>query len=296
MSSSPAPLRRVETIPDAINAMRDLGAALPDSDGVGHFNTMYLSVTEAVASRLDAGMFADPVFMDRLDVNFVNLYLDAYDAHVGAAGQPVCASWQALFDRRSDPRVQPLQFALAGMNAHINHDLPLAVTMTADELGTSLSAAGVREDFIAVNSILSDADDAVRASLQGPVATFLDDVCGPLDDALGAWGIARAREAAWRQALDLWQLAKDPARYERFLARLDRVVAFAGRCLLAPADAADAPHGELPAVFDALDSFGERVAELLWGDEVFDGHDDGFLGRLIWSAQSNGAQHLHGAV
>jgi hypothetical protein len=295
MSNSPAPVRRVETIPEAMSAMRDLGAMLPDDDGVGHFNAMYLSVTEAVASRLDAGMFVDPVFMDRLDVNFVNLYLDAYWAHTDAAGQPVSASWQVLFDRRSDARIQPLQFALAGMNAHISHDLPLAVTMTARDLDTPLSAAGVHEDFVAVNAILSDADDAVRASLQGPVVRVLDEVCGPLDDALGAWGIARAREAAWRKALDLWQLVNDPARYDRFLSRLDRAVAFAGHCLLAPAGGANSPHAVLPAVFDALDAFGDRVADLLWGDEVFDGEDDGFIGRLIWAARSNGGD-LRGAI
>ena len=39
-------------------------------------------------------------------------------------------AWQPLFERRADPGIEPIQFALAGMNAHINHDLPLAVVAT----------------------------------------------------------------------------------------------------------------------------------------------------------------------
>lgn len=279
--STDLPPRSVASIPEAIDVMRGLAAALPAGDGVGHFNTMYLAVTEAVASRLDAGMFVDPEFMDRLDVNFVNLYLESYGRHVAAAGEPVCASWRTLFDHRHDERVRPLQFALAGMNAHINHDLPLAVTITAGQLGRPLSHAPLRQDFLAVNEVLGEADDTVRLSLQGPIADALDDVCGPLDDALSAWGIARARDAAWRQALRLVELQDDPSAYERFLRILDRAVAFAGRCLLSPVSDGGSAHRLLAPAFTLLDEFADRVANVLWGDEVFDGENDGFLGSLV---------------
>ena len=33
--------------------------------------------------------------------------------------------------------IEPVQFALAGMNAHINHDLPLAVVSTCSALATA---------------------------------------------------------------------------------------------------------------------------------------------------------------
>jgi hypothetical protein len=284
VSTLGVPSNIVATIPEAITAMRDLGATLDEGDGVGCFNSMYLQVTEAVASRLDAGVFSDPEFMDRLDVNFANLYLDACARSAGSTAQPACASWRALFDRRADSRITPLQFALAGMNAHINHDLPLAVTVTAEQLNRPPSSAGVYEDFTAVNDILSEADDAVRLSLQGPLASALDKVGGPLDDAIGAWGIARARQAAWGQALRLWEVRPDPPLYERFLLRLDRVVALAGRCLLTPAGSS--PQRLLTPAFELLDSFSDRVADLLWGDEVFDGEDDGIIGALLWAARS----------
>ena len=278
----------VATVPEAIEAMRDLGSALPKADGVACFNSMYLAVTESVACRLDAGMFSDPEFMDRLDVNFANLYLDAYARQAAASGETICASWRALFDSRLDDRLEPLQFALAGMNAHINHDLPLAVTMTAEELGRPLTAAGVRDDFVAVNRILSDADDAVRASLQGPVAALLDDLGGPVDDAFGAWGISRAREAAWGQALQLSELVDDPPTYSRFLSKLDRIVAFAGRCLLMPVG--DGKPAAVPAaVLSVLENVGNRMSDLLWGDEVVDGDDDGLIGSIMYAVRKDQA-------
>lgn len=261
--------------------MRELASSLPDGDGVGCFNTMYLQVTEAVAAQLDAGNFADPVFMDRLDVNFANLYLDAYARHTSDDSSAVCSSWRALFDRRSDDRVQPLQFALAGMNAHINHDLPIAVTMTARELGRPPTSGGIYEDFVAVNNVLADADNAVRERLQGPIVSALDSVCGPLDDALSSWGIARARAAAWRQALRLWEALDEPERYQRLLNAIDRLVAAAGTCLLTPVADADAAHPVLERAFDALDRFSDGVGSLLWGDGNFDGDDDGVFGTLV---------------
>ena len=48
------------------------------------------------------------------------------------AGCPV--AWRPLVETRSQAR-EPIQFALAGMAAHINHDLPIAVFSTSEEFG-----------------------------------------------------------------------------------------------------------------------------------------------------------------
>jgi hypothetical protein len=40
--------------------------------------------------------------------------------------------------------IEPVQFALAGMNAHINHDLPLAMVSTCTALGTAPDVGRIR--------------------------------------------------------------------------------------------------------------------------------------------------------
>jgi len=42
--------------------------------------------------------------------------------------------------------IEPIQFALAGMNAHINHDLPVAIVSTCTELASSPAAGTVRAE------------------------------------------------------------------------------------------------------------------------------------------------------
>jgi hypothetical protein len=50
------------------------------------------------------------------------------------------------------------------------------------------------------------------------------------------WDVANARDAAWVQAQTLWALRPLPVLQRRFLETLDRVVGFAGRGLLVPAE------------------------------------------------------------
>ena len=115
----------VTSIAEAISRMEAIEAALPAADGIACFNRMYLDVTRQVNSQLGQGFFADPTFMTQLDVDFANLYFAA----AGAAGDPAAVplAWRPLAEQRAAAGIEPVQFALAGMNAHINHDLPLAV-------------------------------------------------------------------------------------------------------------------------------------------------------------------------
>ena len=73
--------------------------------------------------------------MTQLDVTFANLYFAAAEA----AGNPAAAplAWRPLIEQRAVAGIEPVQFALAGMNAHINHDLPLAMVSTCAALATA---------------------------------------------------------------------------------------------------------------------------------------------------------------
>ena len=58
-----------------------------------------------------------------------------------------------LFTQRSKKGVAPLQFALAGMNAHINRDLPVALVATCRELGIELRDGSPEQaDYVQVNA------------------------------------------------------------------------------------------------------------------------------------------------
>ena len=114
--------------------MEAIEAVLPPADGFACFNRMYLDVTRQVNSRLGQGFFADPAFMTRLDVTFANLYFAAADP----AAVPL--AWRPLAERRATAGIEPVQFALSGMNSHINHDLPLAIVSTCAALATAPGA------------------------------------------------------------------------------------------------------------------------------------------------------------
>src|SRR5688572_14639476 len=102
--------------------MTAIDELLPDDDGLKWFNRLYLRVTVSVRKAVEGATFRDPEFLGALDVVFANLYFDALIAGDGAP-----AAWQPLLGARHERGIARIQFALAGMNAHINRDLPLGI-------------------------------------------------------------------------------------------------------------------------------------------------------------------------
>ncbi len=230
---------RAETIPDVIDRLKAIDASLPAADGVAWFTKLYLRVTEAVQARVaEAGAFADPAFLTRLDVVFAGYY---FDAVLQESRDPRAApkAWAPLFEARADGRIAPIQFALAGMNAHINRDLPQALVSTAEQVHLDLlEAAPEHADYRRVNTLLQATEHEVKAWFATGFAGIVDVALGNVDDRIAMWDVARARDAAWVQAQTLWALRALPALERRFLNTLDRVVGFAGRGLLVPVEAA----------------------------------------------------------
>ena len=216
---------------DVITRLRRIDDELPRSDGAAAFNRMYLTVTESVASGLDSGtVFADPAFMERLDVTFASLWLEAYDADTSH----VPRAWAALFERRHDRAVLPIQFALAGMNSHIAHDLPIAVVRTCRQLATSPERRQVREDYEAVNRLLAATESKVRRSFLTSAGQEVDDRLGPVVHLVSSWKIDKARDVAWVNVEALWALRHAASLADRYRAALARTVGMATRCLLTP--------------------------------------------------------------
>src|SRR5690348_4328557 len=111
-------------MPEVIERLQAIDASLPTADGVAWFTKLYLRVTEAVATHVaTAAAFKHPAFLTRLDVVFANLFFDAVQADARDPAT-VPKAWAPLFEARSANGIAPIQFAFAGMNAHINRDLP----------------------------------------------------------------------------------------------------------------------------------------------------------------------------
>jgi len=233
MSATPGPpalAAPVTSVDEAIACMEAIGAALPASDGFACFNRMYLEVTRAVGADLGQGFFADPAFMTKLDVTFANFYFAA--AEVADTPAAVPAAWRPLAELRGAAGVEPIQFALAGMNAHINHDLPVALVNTCAELGTSPGAGTHYADFQKVDALLDGEEEAIRRSFETTMEQAVDRHLQAVDNLVACWTLNSARDLAWQHAQVLWELRGDGLARGLFLDGLAEATALASRLLL----------------------------------------------------------------
>ena len=229
MSAGP-PVPRITTVPEVITRMEAIGAALPGTDGLACFNRMYLEVTQQVNAGLGQGFYADPVFMAQLDVTFAGLYFSAADASAGPAAVPL--AWRPLVEQRANAGVEPIQFALAGMNAHINHDLPLAVVATCAALATEPEAGAHFADYQKVDQLLDAAEQSVRQSFESAAELAVDRHLAAVNSLIGNWAINSARDLAWNNTLLLWAVRDDPIARGLLVDSLAASAALSSRLLL----------------------------------------------------------------
>lgn len=213
--------------------MQAIADALPVTDGVSRFNHLYLEVTRSVGTAATAATFEDAAFLSALDVGFAGLYFAAADA--AARGGSVSRSWAPLFAARHDPAIAPIQFALAGMNAHINHDLAVALVATCLTEGIDLDRDSPQHrDFIRVNDLLSAVEAQVKQEYLVGLVGLADDVLGRVDDVVAMWSVVEARGAAWTNAEMLWAVRDVPALGATFDDALDGLAGAVSRGLLVP--------------------------------------------------------------
>ena len=216
------------SVADVITRMRAIGAYVPAGDGVGVFNGVYLRVTEMMLDRLTTGgLFHDDAFVTDLDVRFASYWFDAYDA---AADKP--KAWAPLFAARTDPGILPIQFALAGMNAHIEHDLPLAVIATCAARGCTPDSPGVHADYEKINDVLAGVEEEIRRAFLSDIEKSIDDHLEPVAHLITSWDIAKARDFAWVTVQTLWELGGVGPLFDGYSAALARTVGMGSRLLL----------------------------------------------------------------
>jgi hypothetical protein len=202
-------------------------------DGLKWFNSLYLQVTQAVEDKVNTGGFADPAWLALLDVEFAKLYFAALQGFLVNGRCSGC--WYAMFSVRSDARIARIQFALAGVNAHINHDLPAALIATCEASKiTPQHGTPQYTDYTNLNATLDGLIETAKKELN---VRLLGDPLPPvshLEDAIAAWGTSQAREQAWNHSEALWYLRAVPAIATGYLRGLDGLTTFGNRILLAP--------------------------------------------------------------
>lgn len=222
-----------QSISDVVAILQAIESTCADTDGLKWFNWLYLQVTNAVQSCVNAGGFVDPAWLADLDVRFANFYFAAVRSDLAANTAPGC--WQAVFNVRNQAAIARIQFAFAGMNAHINHDLPQAIVATCQATGIAPQHGTAQyNDYTRVNgtldAIINTAKQELNVRLPGdalPAVTHLEDL-------LAAWSISSAREIAWNNAEVLWHIKDVPPVSAAFLDSLDAATAVTSKTLLVP--------------------------------------------------------------
>lgn len=222
-----------QSISDVLQMLQAIETTCADTDGLKWFNWLYQQVTQAVGTRVSTGGFTDPAWLAALDVQFASLYFAALKSSL--SGQTIPGCWQVLFNSRDRNAVARIQFALCGINAHINHDLPEAIVATCLATGTTPEHGGTNyTDYTALNTTLDGIIDFAKAKLNVRLPGDALPPVSHLEDTIAAWDVSAAREAAWQNAEHLWELRKIPLLEDSFMDMLDGLTTVIGKTLLVP--------------------------------------------------------------
>ena len=218
------------TIPEVIARMTAIDALLPVTDGLKWFNRLYLMVTQQVDLNPPGGAWQSPAWLTQLDVVFAGLY---FSAAAGAlAGGTIPDAWTALYESRFTPGIDRIQFALAGMNAHINHDLALALLTTDSDLNVVPDKNSPQfADYQSVNTLLATVMPSALTMLAADTLGVLAEDTGKVGRLLAFWDICAARNLAWDFADNLRGLTGLVR--EAALTAQDQMTGALGRAILA---------------------------------------------------------------
>jgi len=202
------------------------------------FLATYLRTTRAVAEELERGGFRDPAWVERWDVAFADLYLDAVED--GQAGRRPPRPWAVAFGAGAGADgLPPLRHVLLGMNAHINYDLAqslLAVISSRDfddpELLADRHADHARIDQVLVARV--GAEDSELEALSGP-RSRTDRVLQPLNRLATKRFLRESRAKVWANTRLLDTARRTgPDAYAARLAELEQLAATRVADLMAP--------------------------------------------------------------
>jgi Family of unknown function (DUF5995) len=188
-------------------------------DGRRYFHATYLRTTRAVGEEIERGGFSDNGWLERWDLVFADLYLQAL------ASKSPPRPWHIAFDaahHRVD--LPPLRHVLLGMNAHINYDLPQALiaVITPEEFDDPDVLAQREADHRHVDEVLVARVGAEDTEMGE--RSLLDRLLGPANRAATKRFLVEARRKVWHNTKILDRARRDGS-YEEQLSRLEELCA-----------------------------------------------------------------------
>jgi hypothetical protein len=165
------------------------------------FALTYLRVTQTYAwSARQPGYYRDPGWTNHAVAVFAKYYLRAFDgwnANPNSAAVP--QAWKIAFAGAQDGKIMGTGNFLLGLNAHINHDLALA--MSAAGL-TQADGQSAKPNYDKIDALLNSVTIPLVAELSARFDPSMDDTSLPLNlDAVAIGNLMFAwREQAWRNA------------------------------------------------------------------------------------------------
>jgi hypothetical protein len=134
------------------------GLLLRAGDARAAFPDIYAIITRRVAAEVARpdGAFLEPAWISRLAGRFCARYLETLRWALGGGAQDAVA-WATVYASADDAGMSPLQHAVLGLSAHINHDLAIGIHATIVEQGHAGDRAMIaryKHDHDHVNTLL----------------------------------------------------------------------------------------------------------------------------------------------
>jgi Family of unknown function (DUF5995) len=191
-----------DAVDTVVSEMQErLDSLTPEQAYLREFLGTYQRTTRAVGKAVDDGAFEDPEWVERWDVAFAELYVEALDAHL-ADGTP-SRPWRLAFD--APPELPALRHVLLGINAHVNYDLPqalLAVISDKDFADPGLMGSR-RRDHERIDGVLASRVAAEDTELAVHGRTFTDRVLQPLNRLSSKRFLRESRTKVWHNTTEL---------------------------------------------------------------------------------------------
>jgi hypothetical protein len=198
-----------DSLDAAVEALSQLEQAFRSQrDRRGIFVTAYLSITQAIRQNIAASAFLDYAWVTRYALCFANLYRKALLAYEMGDTAATPKAWRIAFDTAKYGEALAIQDLVLGINAHINHDLALAL----NEVSIDPDRATRYADHTKINDVLKAATDPLQdkiGQIYAPILNLLDQACDRLDEDIACFSVAKAREDAWGAALALANARSD---------------------------------------------------------------------------------------
>ena len=232
-----APPESIAEVVERLAEIRDHAASTSmrgEDDGIAAFTRLYHVITARIGAMADRGEFRSREFLVRLDLEFAERYFSAlrrYAEDMTTAPRV----WRVVFDNRSDPRVPAINFAVAGVNAHINFDLACALVATWHHVPPDGDdrESDQFHDYRLINDVFEAEMDPLREDLDSLLSAGPD---GAIWDRTANWMadlvIRFTRDLAWDEAKRVWGKGGDAEDVRESEAKLDAISTFIGETLI----------------------------------------------------------------